>query len=171
MPFENSAKTVSQSSHVQTFIKTSHLTHTNSCQHLASILPAPCQHHASSLHTTASTSLPSKCQPFTDRCQHSAASTSPAAYRQQPVSRCRQNDCQHSAASTSPAAYGQQCWVSVRPELGQCQARIWSALGQYQPRVGPVLGQCQARVGSVSGQSWVSVRPELGQCQTRVGSV
>ena len=149
MPFENSAKTVSQSSHVQTFIKTSHLTHTNSCQHLASILPAPCQHHASSLHTTASTSLPSKCQAFTDRFQHSAASTSPAAYRQQPVSRCRQNDCQHSAASTSPAAYGQQCWVSVRPELGQCQARV----------------------GSASGQSWVSVKLELGQCEARVSLV
>ena len=95
---------ISQSSHVQTFIKTSYLTHTNSCQHLASILPAPCQHLASTLpaayrqqpvprcrqnasrlqtatstlqpahiassvQTTASTSLPSKCQPFTDRCQ------------------------------------------------------------------------------------------------------
>ena len=34
----------------------------------------------------SSTSLPSKRQPFTDHCQHSAASTSPAAYGQQPAS-------------------------------------------------------------------------------------
>ena len=133
---------ISQSSQVQTFIKTSHLTHTNSCQHLASILPAPCQHLASTL---------------------------PAAYRQQPVPRCRLNASRlQTAASTLQPAHRQQrtdnsqYLVAVKTLAVYRQLPAFCSQHIASSVRTTVLGQCQARVGSVSGQNMVSVRSVSG---------